>query len=77
MMVLDRSARVLEMMPHKAGQGEPPNVILRAMSNRPSIIVRLSVAASLARVQRVNAALISFLQMNILVVGGLSLVLMI
>jgi len=77
MMVLDRSARALEMMPHKAGQGEPPNVILRAMRNRPSRIVRLSVAASLARVQRVNAALISFLQMNILVVGGLSLVLMI
>jgi hypothetical protein len=43
MMVLDISAKVLEIIPHSAGQGNPPNVSLRAIDNMSSNIVKLSV----------------------------------
>jgi hypothetical protein len=66
-MMFEMSARVSEIIPHRDGQGEPPKVILMAISSILSNTVKLSVAVSAARVQRWKAASISTLQMKIFV----------
>jgi hypothetical protein len=51
-MAFERSTKVSEIIPQRAGQGDPPNVMHRAISSISSNTVKLSIAVEEAKVQR-------------------------